>query len=402
MKWGILMLVAVTLSADVFIYRNVVCRWFRRLPGRAAYIVFATITAAAGLSIFLLYGFASSRGSGAVMTVMWLVWVFLLTALPRLLYSAGAFADWSVSTITRKRVLVFRVLALVFSVAGIAAMIHGATAGRTKIKVNEVTICSGRIPASFDGYRVVLFADMHLGTQRRPAEFTARMVDEINRLDADLVINSGDMINISCADLTPDVMSELSRIAARDGVVSVLGNHDLGLYIGDTVALPPAENVSRLERKFDAMGWRTLRDESFYLRRGADSISVAGLNFPPDSLLSSRNKAYPIVDIVKTFAGADSRGYSVVVSHSPRMWDEITAAGFGDLTLAGHIHAMQLKLKLLGRSWSPARYLYGEWSGLYEKNNRYLYINDGMGCAGYPMRIGAPPELTLITLDRCE
>ena len=89
--------------------------------------------------------------------------------------------------------------------------------------------------------------------------------------------------------------------------------------------------------------------------------------------------------------------------HVPQLWKEVLARDFGDLTLSGHTHAMQLKIPLgEGRSWSPAAWLYEHWSGRYDLNDRTLYVNDGIGYVGYPMRIGAAPELTLITLKSCK
>ena len=84
------------------------------------------------------------------------------------------------------------------------------------------------------------------------------------------------------------------------------------------------------------------------------------------------------------------------------MWQQIVALGRGDLTLSGHVHSMQFKMRLFGREVSPAQLMYREWSGLYENDDKYLYINDGIGYVGYPMRIGAYPEITVIELRKCE
>lgn len=403
MKWAVLILFFAALFADIYIYRSVVSAAFRRLPARIGYIIFALLTDGMGLSVFLLYGYAAQRGSAAIITVMWLVWVFMLTAFPKIYFALGSFLDWLISLFTRKRIHVFRWLGIMFSAVVMAAMIYGATTGRTKFRVCEVTVTSPRLPEGFDGYRIAQFSDVHLGTMNRPAERMAEMAEIINSLDADLVVNTGDLINISYRDLTPEVAAELGRISARDGVVSVYGNHDLGFYIQDSLSLPPAENVARLKDRFDGMGWRTLCDETMYIFRGSDSVAVSGLNFPPDSRLSGHNAHLSGVDLEKTFAGVPRDAYSIVLSHAPQMWHDIVDTGHGDLTLAGHVHSMQVKVSLFGREWSPARLIYREWSGLYEKNvNKYLYINDGIGCVGYPMRVGTLPEITLITLRKCE
>ncbi len=405
MKWIVFILFFAALLADVYIYRSVVCSRFKRLPARIAYIIFAAVSDGAALTVFLLYSFAAGRSSAAVMAVMWMVWIFFLTALPKLLFALGGFLDGVISLIFRRRVPVFRSVAVCLSIAAVVTMIYGATAGRTKIKINEVEICSDRVPEAFDVYRIVQFSDLHVGTMPRAVKRIGRIAEKIGGLKPDMVVNTGDLVNISYADLTPEIVSALSDIKAPDGVWSVWGNHDLGFYIRDTVSLTPHENIARLSEKVRAIGWRTLTDQSVYVHRGGDSILLSGLNYPADSMLNGNNEALCGVDLCKTFAGRSPDAFSVVLSHAPQMWREITAAGFGDLTLSGHVHAMQIKLGFQGREWSPAKYLYSEWSGYYIENKTKkssIYVNDGMGCVGYPMRIGTPPELTLFKLTRCE
>ena len=99
-----------------------------------------------------------------------------------------------------------------------------------------------------------------------------------------------------------------------------------------------------------------------------------------------------------TYRHVSDSTFNITISHTPQNWDEIRAAGKADLTLSGHVHAMQMKIHLGGKTWSPARWMYPRWSGLYTEDGKYLYINDGMGYVMYPMRIGAYPEITLITL----
>jgi predicted MPP superfamily phosphohydrolase len=404
MKWAILLIFFVVIFADTYIYRSVISTRFHRLPARIGYLIFAVLTDGGALSIFLLYGGQSDNSSAGMMPIMWLVWVFLLTAFPKLLFSLGSFFDWLLSLIFHRRRHLFRwMMGGVVAVIIVVSMIYGATVGRNKFVVNEVVVCSDRLPEGFDGYRIVQFSDVHLGTLNNPSHRLAEMIKIINSLDADLVVNTGDIVNISYIDFTRDAARELSRIEARDGVVSVYGNHDLGFYIKDSLSLPLAENVERLHELFDELGWRTLRDETTYIRHGRDSIAVSGINYPADKRLSGHNSDLAGVDLGKTFEGVPLQTFSVVASHAPQMWKLITDAGYGDLTLSGHVHSMQVEIKLFGWRWSPARLLYKEWSGLYKNGeNRFLYINDGIGCVGYPMRIGAWPEITLIILQRCE
>jgi predicted MPP superfamily phosphohydrolase len=403
MRLAVLCILFVVVAADIYIYRSVISSHCRRLAGRLAYIVFAVLTDTAAIAGMVYYSLIDGDSSKGAMVMMWLLWTFLFAASAKLMFVLGSFLDWLLWLVFRKKIHPFRWFAVAIWVVVAVAMIWGTVVGRERVVVNEVTVSSERLPSRFDGYRIAMFSDVHFGTLVRPAERISDIVDIINSLDADLVVNGGDIVNISYLDFPTEVAPELSRIKARDGVVSVWGNHDLGFYIGDSLSLPPVENVARLGELLDGLGWRTLCDQTVYVHRGHDSIAVSGLNYPNDKLLNGHNVDMAGVDLSATFEGVPAETYNVVVSHTPLMWEQITDAGYGDLTLSGHVHAMQVKFRLFGRWFSPARLIYDEWSGLYENgDNRYLYINDGVGCVGYPMRIGAWSEITLITLEKCE
>ena len=151
------------------------------------------------------------------------------------------------------------------------------------------------------------------------------------------------------------------------------------------------------------MGWHVLQDSTCYLHRGADSISLSGFAFDPQFKKERHDRVLPLSSAEKGYRDVPAALYNITLVHIPQHWDEIREVGYGDLTLSGHTHAMQLKLRLgEGRGWSPARLIYPRWGGRYDEQGSTLYINDGIGYVIYPMRIGARPEITLITLKRCE
>ena len=183
---------------------------------------------------------------------------------------------------------------------------------------------------------------------------------------------------------------------------SVTGNHDAGLYIKDTVAQSPAASLAEVIARQRAMGWNVLEDTTVYLRRGGDSISLTGLSFDPALRHMRHDPDLPPADLSGAYRGVPDSLYNITAVHIPQLWGQIADAGYGDLTLAGHVHSMQMKLRLFGRAFSPAQLLYTRWSGRYDEGGRTLYINDGTGYVAFPMRLGAYPEITLITLRRCE
>ncbi len=147
-----------------------------------------------------------------------------------------------------------------------------------------------------------------------------------------------------------------------------------------------------------AMGWTVLEDTTVYLRRGADSISLTGLSFDPALRERRHDRDLPGTAIPKAYAGVPDSLYNIALVHIPQLWEQIVEAGYGDLTLSGHVHSMQLKIRPWGRGWSPVKWIYKHWSGRYDTGRHTLYVNDGTGYVAFPMRLGAWPEVTLFTL----
>jgi predicted MPP superfamily phosphohydrolase len=225
------------------------------------------------------------------------------------------------------------------------------------------------------------------------------IVAEVDALDVDLVVFGGDLVNVTYEELAPELGAVLSGLKARDGVVAVLGNHDTGVYVRDTLELPIEENTRLLIERIEAMNWRVSNDETTLLVRGNDTITLTGIGFSRE-LLEHRHSAdvADSLDLRPIYEGVPSDKFNVTVSHMPQLWRKVASLGYGDLVLSGHVHAMQMKGRIGGCEFSPAQLMYKEWSGLYKELSSHLYITDGVGSVGFHMRIGAPPEITLLTL----
>lgn len=382
-----LFIFAVVLTAlTIDLRRFVRARRSGRQPSRVG---LAARLAADLLPLFVtLIGFAVDNTPTVMRIVMWLFWLWLLLQLPR--FASGLFRRLHLPRTGRLAGLLLA-----------AALIYGAAWGRRALRVEELGICSERLPEAFDGYRIAFFSDLHLGALVDTEGEVGRLVERINALDPDIVLFGGDLVNIRCTELDERARRLLRGIEAP--VYSVLGNHDVGVYIRDTIALPAAESLRRLIEAQRAMGWHLLQDSTCYLHRGADSIALSGITF--DAALRDRrhDAKLPPCNTADTYRGVPSDLFDITLVHLPQLWGQVLEAGYGDLTLSGHTHAMQIRLRLgKGRGWSPARLLYREWGGRYDRDGRTLYINDGIGYVGYPMRIGASPEITLITLGRCK
>lgn len=311
---------------------------------------------------------------------------------------------WMATVLPRLTVYFFDVLRLrrtgrVLAICLAAVLVWGATLGRTTIRVNRVEICSERLPVGFDGMRIVQLSDIHLGTLVCPKRELTRIADKVNALDPELVVFTGDLVNIRFTELDRRMVRLLQRIEAP--VVSVTGNHDVGAYIKDTLSLTPEANLTALIAAQRAMGWRVLDDETVYLHRDGDSISLSGISYDPDIQKRRHDNDIEASNLDAVYRDVPDSLFNITAVHLPQLWDQIRKAGYGDLTLAGHVHSMQMKIDLFGWRWSPAAWIYDRWSGRYDVDGRTLYINDGTGYVAYPMRLGAWPEVTLFTLRHC-
>lgn len=320
---------------------------------------------------------------------MWLFWSWLLLSVPRVVYG-----------LLRMARLPRVGVALALLTAG--GLVWGATVGRTTLHVNRVEICSPKLPASFEGFRLVQLSDMHVGTLVDSERELRQLVDRVNALQPDLILFTGDLVNVRAAELNDRVAASLRDLKAPYGVVSVTGNHDAGVYIKDSLTYPAAQSLSEVIAWQRRIGWEVLEDTTRYLTRGMDSISLSGISFDPELREKRHDRHLPPARLDELYRGVPDTLFNITAVHLPQLWEQILETPYGDLTLAGHVHSMQMKLHLFGTEFSPARLLYKRWSGRYDDGGRTLYINDGTGYVTYPMRLGAWPEITLITLHRCE
>ncbi len=284
------------------------------------------------------------------------------------------------------------------------AMWWGALVTRNQIEVREVNIVSDRIPQQFNGFTIVQLSDMHVGTWGNDTAFVSRLVDSVNARTPDIIFFTGDIVNRHTPELEP-FLKPLSRLRARHGVISVLGNHDYGDYITWDNPKERDENNALLAEWEKSIGWDLLNNDHRIIRHNGDSIAVIGVENwgePPFHQYGRLSEAYPPEKILSS--NTADPVYKILLTHNPEHWrQEVSEKTNIDLTLSGHTHAMQTRLKFGKKEWSPAVFKYEEWGGLYRKHNSAgkpseIYVNIGSGEVGMPFRIGATPEVTVLTL----
>ena len=259
---------------------------------------------------------------------------------------------------------------------------YGSVVERNRFEIKEVEIEFADLPESFDGYRIIHLSDIHARSYAKRTERLQKAIQMINDLDADLIVFTGDLITLVPEEID-SIASSLRALRAKDGVISVLGNHDYGTYADTSGAL-----LQELIDREAALGWDLLLNEHRVLHKGTDSIVVVGVeNTATSDLFPSYG------DLSKASEGTEG-AFRIVLTHDPMHWETEILGQDYPLILSGHTHAMQLSIF----GWSPSSLLFKHSNGLYSEGTQHLYINAGLGETIFPSRIGARPEITLITL----
>lgn len=389
---GVIFIVIALLTAwaDYRAYRKVSAS---KLWQRIIYATTLTLLNILPLILLSITAVAPDNSQTIMSIASWALTIYTIATLVRMSFYLGFL------TIKPKKLAL--IVGGIFATIVFATLCNSLINTRTNLKIKRVAIKHATIPKSFDGFRIALFSDLHIASLISPEREITRLAESINKQDADMVIFAGDLLHIRHTELSAKIASILSTIKARYGVYTVLGNHDTGVYIKDTLSLTKNENIAHLNTKIGQIGWTMLRDSTIYAVRGRDSIAVTGIDFT-DALLEYKHSfATPDnYSAESLFSSIPKEMFNIAVSHLPQLWHPISSGNFAELTLSGHIHATQVAVEMFGKRVSPAMLMYKEWSGLYSKDNNHLYITDGIGSVGFYLRIGARPELTIIELNR--
>ncbi len=265
---------------------------------------------------------------------------------------------------------------------------------RHHYKIHRTTISYADLPEEFNGFTITQISDIHAGS------FTSRKgvqkgVDLINAQKSDIIVFTGDLVNNKAAEMEPWV-DTFSQLNAPYGMFSVLGNHDYGDYIAWKSQAKKAQNMLHLKQIHQEIGFRLLLNESVSIHKGNASIGIIGVeNW-------GKGNFHRYGDLNKAITGVFNQPFKILMSHDPSHWDAVVAdyKPLVHLTLSGHTHGMQFGFEFLGIKWSPSKYIYQRWAGLYESYGRYLYVNRGFGFLGLKGRLGVWAEISVITLKR--
>ena len=306
---------------------------------------------------------------------------------------------------------------------GLAALpflgvLHGIIIGKYNFRVIRKTLYFDDLPQEFDGFTLTQISDIHSGSfdNKEKIEYA---IDLINEQKSDLFLFTGDIVNNLASEMTPWI-DTFKKIKAPYGKMSVMGNHDYGVYgrfseDEEEHKRLKKQNLEEVHRIHEKIGFDLLLNENRQIEKNGKSINIIGVeNWGASQHFPKRGNLKEATNTIS------KNGFNILMSHDPSHFDFKEAHYHSDLdkkkahhekpivkfdkkmhlTLSGHTHGAQLGIEIPGIKWSPVKYFYPKWAGLYEEAGRYLYVNRGFGFLAFPGRIGMWPEITVIELKK--
>lgn len=247
------------------------------------------------------------------------------------------------------------------------------------------------LPKAFHGMKLAQISDVHSGSFYNHKAVLGG-IEMLLGEKPDMIFFTGDLVNNVASEMR-DYQDIFSKLKADLGVFSTLGNHDYGdYYYGKEDSAEKQKNLQRLIETQRIMGWDLLMDENRTIKVGNEEISVVGVQNWGTGRFPKKG------DLTKALVGTEDKAVKLLLSHDPSHWRAQVLDTDVDVMFAGHTHGMQFGVRGEHFQWSPAKFIYKEWAGLYKEDNKQLYVNTGYGFLGYPGRVGILPEITIFEL----
>jgi uncharacterized protein len=274
-----------------------------------------------------------------------------------------------------------------------AGIIYGMLKGKYDYTVHRHQIFFKDLPDAFDGLTITQISDIHAGSFDNP-EAVKKGVALANAQKSDLLFFTGDLVNNEATEIEP-YLDIFKALHAPLGKFSILGNHDYGDYKWWRNASEKSDNMVQLKKHHVTLGFKLMLDENLEIERNGQKITLIGVE----------NWGHGFAqygDLSKAMTGVAQDSFKILLSHDPTHWEKQvkTLDESVHLTLSGHTHGAQMGVEIKGFKWSPIKYRYPKWAGLYEENGRYLHINRGFGFLGFSGRVGILPEISVLELRK--
>ena len=285
-------------------------------------------------------------------------------------------------------------LALGLAAIPFVSFIYGIIQGKYNYKVLKYQLTFKDLPDAFDGYTITQISDIHSGsfTNKEKIQYG---VDLINEQKSDVMLFTGDIVN-NKADEMDNWIDVFSQLEAKEGKYAILGNHDYGDYMKWSKPEDKIDNFQKVKDIHQKIGFDLLLDEHRYLEKDGQKIALLGV----ENWGRGFNQKG---DLEKASKGVQKEDFKILMTHDPSHWEyKVKENDFNyHLTLSGHTHGLQMGIEIPGWfQWSPSKYVYKQWAGLYEEFGRYINVNRGFGYHAFPGRVGIWPEITVIELKK--
>lgn len=276
-----------------------------------------------------------------------------------------------------------------------ASLLYGMYKGKYNFRVLNYTLHFEDLPEAFDGYRITQISDIHSGSfdNKEKIEYAVNL---INEQESDVLLFTGDMVNNKASEMLP-WKETFGKLKAKDGKFSVLGNHDYGDYVDWRTPEEKIQNLEDLKDIQKEIGFDLLLNESRYLEKNNQRLALIGVENWGTAGFKQAG------DLEKAKSQIQSEDFKILMTHDPSHWEAkvLKDPYHYHLTLSGHTHGMQFGIEIPGWiKWSPAKWRYKQWAGIYTELGQYINVNRGFGFLGYPGRVGIWPEITVIELKR--
>ena len=286
-------------------------------------------------------------------------------------------------------------IALGLAALPFGALLYGMYRGKYNYQVLKYELEFDDLPDAFHNYQITQISDVHSGSFDDYNK-VAYGVDLINEQKSDVIFFTGDLVNNKSDEMQPwkDVFS---RLEAKDGIYSILGNHDYGDYASWETEEAKAQNLEDLKMIQREMGFDLMLNTNRYLEKDGQKIALLGVeNW-------GRGGFKKAGDLQKAKEGIHKDDFKILLSHDPSHWEDVVLHDdyHFHLTLSGHTHGMQFGVEIPGWiKWSPVKWRYKYWAGIYKELDQFINVNRGFGFIGYPGRFGIWPEVSVITLKK--
>tara|TARA_B100000795_G_scaffold261403_1_gene238154 strand:- start:339 stop:1562 length:1224 start_codon:yes stop_codon:yes gene_type:complete len=404
-RWVIPLLIA---SAFIFILeyyafqavktitRNIIIKWIWLVIGIVVYVNF----------LYVIFTTPSSAGQtkelqmamGIMITILipkiFILIVLLGEDLVRWFQKIISLLGNSPTQSIAGRRKVISQLALGLAAIPFASFLYGIIQGRYNYKVLKYQLSFKDLPDAFDGFTITQISDIHSGsfTNKEKIQYG---VDMINDQNSDLLLFTGDIVNSKASEMD-NWIEMFSSLNAPYGKYSVLGNHDYAEYISGISEDEKEVQFQKIKKIHPKIGFDLLCNEHRFIEKDGQKMALVGVE-------NWGKRFKQAGDLSLASKGVHKEDFKILMSHDPSHWDaEVKQDDLNyHLTLSGHTHGLQMGIEIPGWfKWSPSKYVYKQWAGLYNEYGRYINVNRGFGYHAFPGRVGIWPEITVIELKK--